>query len=127
MIVFQIVDFLDAGLQNHFRALQARKMCHIYFRILGLGAEFGALQDCIHFRVDGADTVPVHDVAALIDAVDVAGNTSVVSSGYDAFVSDDCGTDLQPFTSAPQREQHALCHKILIPRNSFHAVTSIHI
>lgn len=101
MIIFQIVDFLDSGLQNHFRALQTREVSHIYFRILRLGSKFGALQDCIHFRVDGADAVTVHDVAALIDAVDITGNTPVVSPGNDAFVSDDRGTDLQTFAGAP--------------------------
>ncbi len=102
-------------------------MGHINFRSHCFHAEFCALQNGVHFRMNRPHTMSVDQVAAFVAAVHIAADRAVIPACYDAFVPHNRCSHCQTRTSTAHRQQNTLPHEILVPRNPFktHIINSL--
>lgn len=69
VVVVEVMYFLDACLNDDFGAVITREMGNIDFCTIGRYPHLSALNDGIHFSMDGSNTVSIYHKTTVIDAV----------------------------------------------------------
>jgi hypothetical protein len=124
LVCFFVKDFFDAGIYQHFEAVNARRMGNVDCRVLDAGAVFRRLGNGVHFRMDGAKTVLFRvairrlgfiNQAANIDTMGHPRRRAVIARSQNVFVPDDDRADFGPRAGRSLRNLAGDRHKVLIP------------
>src|SRR4029077_7447588 len=124
LIGFQIVNVLDAGVDQHFEAVNARRMSNANSSVFYARTILGCLCKSIHLRGTGSEAVffrfsigcfGLIDEAAGVGAVGHTCRRAVVTSGEDVLIPDDNRTNLSAGTGRTFRDLLRYGHEVLIP------------
>lgn len=124
---FVSVDFsednsLDSCVRQKLEAIPTRTRSHVDGSAIDARTSSSGLNDCICFRVNCSDAVPILHHAPNLSAVSLSSDTSIVSSGEDDSVSNDDSAHMFSWARGSFTDLLGNLHEVGVPVVSLFAL-----